>query len=158
MPPNPTKAASGTSQPTIRNFLRRTIRESVASAMDIDLDDTSPSQETRKRERESHNDEPAVDKSIFGPDIPDRALSESLVNNTSIVLDNNRRRRVSSDIQDSPGETSTPNAIVRQMREIREAIEGSVDPEIASTHEPTAQDSSTEYGEWDCQHHQPGDT
>ena len=108
MPPNPTEAAPGTSQPTIRNFLRRTIRESVASAMDIDLDDTSPSQESRKRERESDNDEAAVDESILGPDIPDRSLSESLVNNTSIVLDNNRRRRVSSDIQDSPGETSTP--------------------------------------------------
>ena len=143
MPPNPTEAAPGTSQPTIRNFLRRTIRESVASAMDIDLDDTSPSQESRKRERESDNDEAAVDESILGPDIPDRSLSESLVNNTSIVLDNNRRRRVSSDIQDSPGETSTPNAIVRQMREIREAIETSVDPETASTHEPTAQDSSS---------------
>ena len=86
MPPNPTEAAPGTSQPTIRNFLRRTIRESVASAMDIDLDDTSPSQESRKRERESDNDEAAVDESILGPDIPDRSLSESLVNNTWITI------------------------------------------------------------------------
>ena len=125
MPPNPNTISPETptnhNQPTIRNFLRRSVRESVASVMDIDMaQGDSPESESRKRNRE--------DDSILGPHAPSRGLSDSMVNNTSILGEGGaRRRRVFSDLHQPPDNTSTPNTLIQQMREIRQAIQNSPD-------------------------------
>ena len=146
MPPNPADPSlphPQANQPTIRSFLRRSVRESVASAMDIDLSNQEghESQESRKRDREDADDS---NMSILGPDVQDRPLSDSLINNTSLIVETQdaRRRRVSSaDIQ-TPDRSSTPNPIILQMREIREAITNS-DIEDITVHDQPPQDSSS---------------
>ena len=147
MPPNPIEpplsSTQPTNQPTIRNFLRRSVRESVANVMDIDLPAT---QESRKRDRDDIEDgDSEANLSLNGPDILDRALSDSLINNTSLLPDiqEARRRRVSSADVQSPSESSTPNPIILQMREIRQAIQTSGIPGESTSHEAPALDSIT---------------
>ena len=140
MPPNPNTISPETPtnhQPTIRNFLRRSVRESVASVMDIDMSQgDSPESESRKRNRE--------EDSILGPDAPSRGLSDSMINNTSIQGEGGaRRRRVSSDLHQPPDNASTPNTLIQQMREIRQAIQNSPDQEDFNHLGAMAQDRSS---------------
>ena len=111
--------------------------------MDIDLSNQEglEAQESRKRDREDADDS---NLSISGPDVLERPLSDSLINNTSLIAETQdaRRRRVSSaDIQ-SPDGSSTPNPIILQMREIRESITNS-DIEDITVHDQPPQDSSS---------------
>ena len=142
MPPNPADPsfppAQPSNQPTIRSFLRRSVRKSVASAMDIDL----TSQESRKRDREDNENDDNL--SIYGSDIVEPALSDSLINNTSLLPETQgaRRRRISSADVQSPEGSSTPNPIILQMREIRQAIT-SEEIEDPTVHPDQPLDSST---------------
>ena len=96
----------------------------------------SPDSESRKRTRE--------DDSIMGPDAPSRGLSDSMINNTSIQGEGGaRRRRVSSDLHQPPDNASTPNTLIQQMREIRQAIQNSPDQEDFNHLGAMAQDRSS---------------
>ena len=108
--------------------------------MDID-----PTQESRKRDRDdSEND---ANLSIYGPDIAEPSLSDSLINNTSLLPEAQgaRRRRISSADVQSPDGSSTPNPIILQMREIRQAITSgdTEDIEDPTVHVDQPLDSST---------------
>ena len=111
--------------------------------MDIDLSNQEghEQQESRKRDRDDADDS---NLSISGPDIQERVLSDSLINNTSLLTETQeaRRRRVSSADVQSPDQSSTPNPIILQMREIREAITNS-DIENTTVHDQPPQDSSS---------------
>ena len=104
--------------------------------MDIDMvQGDSPESESRKRNRE--------DDSILGPDAPTRDLSDSMINNTSVLGEGGaRRRRVSSDLHQPPDNTSTPNTLIQQMREIRQAIQNSPDQDDFNHLGAMAQDRS----------------
>ena len=76
------------------------------------------SAQARKRDRDEDN----AEDSINGPDAVDNILSDSLIGNTSIEINGDRRRRLSSDLSPIPERSSTPLTVSQQMNEIRNAI------------------------------------
>ena len=138
MPPNTPSSTQGASQPLIRQFMNRSgeiVRQSVSSVMDIP---TTPSNtdfldgavggeevpmdtsENRKRTRQD---------SIMGDDIQHHPQSDSLIVNSSLLLDSDEessvKRRISSDFGNIPDtNSSTPNiqeSVQQQLSEIRTA-------------------------------------